>query len=569
MEEMAGRKSPTSLRLRGAGKLKSKSKRDKGIGKIKRSKRVERGNRMMTVASSGGSRDGGRKRKCCAWMGEWMHRHHDLAVLLAVIILLRIPSLFEPYWYGDEGVYLTLGQAWRKGLLLYRDIHDNKPPLIYWISGIAGSVFWLRFILIWWQVATVVVFGKLVDWLFKSRRAVGVALVGFAALTTLPLWEGQIANGEIFMIGPVIAGMYLALSAGNRPGRWRLMASGGMLALGFLFKAPAALDLAALGLFWLLMVDRWREKELMGWLRKVVWVGVGWAVPVGLTVVGYSWVGAGREYVRSALLQNVGYLSTWGGSGGGGLMTRAVVLVGLLVGLAWARKKLNWSSLLVMVWLVTALFGALLSGRPYPHYLIQVAPAAALLLGMAAGLKWGWGRKLAIVGLGGLVLIWWGFGFWGYRVGSYYGNFVSWLIGEESEKEYQEWFDPRVPRTYQVAEYIVKHTLPEDKIFIWGDEPYIYALSGRLPTGRYTVAYHVVDFNGYNEVVQAIEAEPPVYILKIKDEKRPFPELELILSEDYILADEIEDVSLYRYSEVLSRLDGGSGEGEVEGGHDR
>ncbi len=54
-----------------------------------------------------------------------------LLIIILLMILLRIPSLFEPYWYGDEGIYLTLGQAIRKGLLLYRDIHDNKPPLLY------------------------------------------------------------------------------------------------------------------------------------------------------------------------------------------------------------------------------------------------------------------------------------------------------------------------------------------------------------------------------------------------------------------------------------------------------
>src|SRR5260370_36030421 len=48
-----------------------------------------------------------------------------------VFFLLRLPSFFEPYWYGDEGVYEVLGFGMRHGRLLYQGIWDNKPPLLY------------------------------------------------------------------------------------------------------------------------------------------------------------------------------------------------------------------------------------------------------------------------------------------------------------------------------------------------------------------------------------------------------------------------------------------------------
>lgn len=51
-----------------------------------------------------------------------------LCVLMALVVILRVPSFFEPYNYGDEMIYLTLGQGMRQGLTLYKDIHDNKPP---------------------------------------------------------------------------------------------------------------------------------------------------------------------------------------------------------------------------------------------------------------------------------------------------------------------------------------------------------------------------------------------------------------------------------------------------------
>ena len=49
--------------------------------------------------------------------------------LLAVV--LRYPSLFEPHWYGDEGIFAAIATNLRDGRMLYAAAWDNKPPLIY------------------------------------------------------------------------------------------------------------------------------------------------------------------------------------------------------------------------------------------------------------------------------------------------------------------------------------------------------------------------------------------------------------------------------------------------------
>src|SRR3990167_3767910 len=101
---------------------------------------------------------------------SWVVKQEWLIVVLVVVVILRIPTLFEPYWYGDEGIYLTLGQAVRQGLVLYRDIFDHKPPLLYWFAALAGNVFWFRFILLVWHGATVVLFWKLAKKLFETKE---------------------------------------------------------------------------------------------------------------------------------------------------------------------------------------------------------------------------------------------------------------------------------------------------------------------------------------------------------------------------------------------------------------
>src|SRR6185369_12395776 len=128
-----------------------------------------------------------------------------LFIVLIAIIILRIPTFFEPYSYGDETIYLTLGEGMRHGLTLYKDIHDNKPPLLYATAALAGSLFWFKAILCFWMIGTTVLFWKLTEHLFpKKKNLQCIATIVFAILTTLPLLEGRTANAELFMLGPTI-----------------------------------------------------------------------------------------------------------------------------------------------------------------------------------------------------------------------------------------------------------------------------------------------------------------------------------------------------------------------------
>jgi len=46
---------------------------------------------------------------------RWLDSHLWLLIALLLLLILRIPNFFEPYWYGDEAIYLSLGNALNKG----------------------------------------------------------------------------------------------------------------------------------------------------------------------------------------------------------------------------------------------------------------------------------------------------------------------------------------------------------------------------------------------------------------------------------------------------------------------
>lgn len=507
---------------------------------------------------------------------------HALILLLLVVTLLRIPSLFEPYWYGDEGIYLTLGAAMRKGITLYRDIHDNKPPLLYVVAAVAQTEFWFKFILLFWHLLTIVVFYKLAIFLFpKQSRAPVIASSAVALLTLLP--EGNVANGEIFMILPVITGMMLILRASKpviarspeslegRRGNLNVIAdrhghqgglamtfwSGVLFAAGFLFKVPAALDFAAAFIFLTLFQSQTIRGMFKNLFRKeIALLFIGFALPIVLSIVYYATKGAFTPYVRSALLQNIGYLGSWS-AGKQSLMTTIThsglvlrtVLLFLSTAVLWrARSRIPLSIPLQFsaLWFLFALYGALLSERPYPHYLIQPAVPAALILTLLIYEKKR-GAQVALLALGATgILSYYKFGFWNYPIVPYYQNFLTWTLKRETTEQYFSYFGNQVNRTYKVAKYLKLLTRPEDRIFIWGDEPSIYALSGRLPAGRYTAAYHVVDFNGYDETVSAIRNRKPPIVIIFSGESRPFPQLFSELSSRYIPTTIIDDATIYQ-----------------------
>ena len=463
-------------------------------------------------------------------MRTWLVAHEAVLIVLAAVVFVRIPTLFEPYWYGDEGIYLTIGRAMRSGMELYREVHDNKPPLLYVVAAIAsGREFWFKFILLLWNLATVGIFWNLaLKWFKKMAPAVWSTVV-FALLTSIPLIEGNVVNAELFFLLFTVGAMSIAYSEGN------LVVAGTLLGLGGLFKTPALIEAAVWPLVWLFSKDR-------KWFSKSWRWGVGVAIPIVLATIYFGMRGTLPEFLTAAGVKLIPYVASWKVDLPiiGTLMGRAGVLaVWLLV--SWlVRKQLSKNGLILAIWWGMGLFAALLSGRPYPHYLLQLVPVVSLALGMAT---WGTARDKLLVGvmaatIAGAVI---GFRFYGYHDLGYYQNFSKWVLGKQSQQEYFRWFNPQVPVNYAISKKIMEGSTPDDKIFVWGDEPMIYAISKRLPAVRFTVKYHIKEFGAEKEVMDKLTSEPPRYIISFGKEEE-LPGLLGLFEEKYL----VEEPGIYR-----------------------
>lgn len=446
-----------------------------------------------------------------------------LLIVAACFLLLRLPSLFEPYWYGDEGIYLTIGRSLRHGATLYKDIHDNKPPLLYYLAAVGQSVFGFRLLLLVWMIPTYFVFFRLAT-KFLAPTPTRLSLLFFIILTSIPLLEGNIANAEIFMLLPTLLGIYQFFV------RRSYLSSGLLLGLALTIKIPVAVEFAFLYFFFFVtnLIPLKSIRHIKAVSSRLFQFALGFIFPATLWSIFFYNQGVLIEYLRAAFVQNIGYLSSWSGShsgslASGGLVVRFIglLLIYLFLGFLRFRKKLSINAFFLLAWLCAATFGALLSARPYPHYLIQVLPALSLLIFYFPSSK-DISRLLAPFSLVVLIGLFFKYQFYVYPVFSYYSNFYF-------HANSREFFNRDINAIYDVSRYITTHTRPSDKIFVWGDEPYTYALSGRSPASRFTVAYHVADFRQYQSVITELTSSLPPYIIYFPQPNRPFLELDRLV----------------------------------------
>jgi len=204
-----------------------------------------------------------------------------LIILCLLPILLYFPFMGAPF-ERDEGAYATIAQGLLDGKVPYRDLFDNKPPLVYgWYAFsfllFGESVIAPRIIAaVLLSLTTLSVFTQ--TRMMFPRGVAYIAAAIFAISTGLP-FVALHANTEAYMLLPLTTSL-AAFTVAMRNGQLRWFLLAGVLAgLAMMTKQVAVCNLLALAgvaVFW-----RWRA--VPGW-RKLAPAGVLLAGAVAATV---------------------------------------------------------------------------------------------------------------------------------------------------------------------------------------------------------------------------------------------------------------------------------------------
>lgn len=447
-----------------------------------------------------------------------------LLIISVFFFFLRFPSLFEPYWYGDEGIYQTLGLGIDNGRLLYRDIFDNKPPFLYALYAILSSdQFLIRLVSLIFGLFSLSLFLKLSQKLLENNRAAYIATFAFALFFGLPLIEGNIANAENFMLLFNIAAGFLILRSLDLSVNKRLtvlFSAGFILSVSFLFKIVGLFDFAAF-LTFLLFVnfsknfkDILKPKNLLIELKNVAPFIVGFIIPIALVFIYFLFSGGFEYFIKATFANNVGYV----GYGNkfiipqGLLILKLGILTTLLSFIFLKRNILNHQTVFIYIWVLFSLFNAFFSQRPYTHYVLVAIPALCLLFGLVFLRHKTFVFNLIFLSIT-VVLLYLNFGFYRKTI-FYYQNFISFMVGQKTVYQYQSFFDGNTPNDYELASYINRVARKNDNIFIWGNNAQVYKLTNKLPPGRYTVAYHITGYqDGISNTKEGLKKHKPKFII--------------------------------------------------------
>ncbi len=444
--------------------------------------------------------------------------------ILFSFFILRLPSLFEPLWYGDEGIYQAIGSAINHGKLLYSQIFDNKPPLLYWLYAIFQSdQFTVRLASLIFGAFTVVMFFFLSKKLFQNaERNNNIHLLTtfiFAVLFGLPMLEGNIANAENFMLLPIIASALIIsnfkshLSPAGEISDLKLFIAGALLGIASLFKIVAVFDLSAFLVFYFILNLDSLRKEIR--ISKIL---AGFFAPILLVSSFFAINGTFMDFAKAVLTSNISYVS-YGNKIGNLpllLLMKLILLGGLLLLLFVKRKKINYSSLFILIWLVFSLFNAFFSQRPYVHYILVLIPSLSLMTGLILFDK-KYQKNIVITLLIVLVIVVKGFGISLFDKSiNYYRNFISYVMGKKTMVQYQAFFDRNTPFDYEIARFIKPKITKNDTIFVWGNNAQLYQLIGVIAPTKYIVAYHISNYkDGPTDTRSTIEKVKPKFIVII------------------------------------------------------
>ena len=497
-----------------------------------------------------------------------------LGILTLVITIIRLPTFWEFLWYGDENIYLAVGHGLANGQRLYQEVWDNKPPLLYlfyWLSyQIAGVDVWgFRLLNLGFSLVGLFAFWGLVYNLCRNlfkiqypHLTTWFSSIFFGLFLALG-WEMGQFNAENLYMPLIILGLYFWSLTFTSFHISKYVGIGICFSLACLTKIHAIVEIA-----FLIYLMIWQSLESRGvkniksiksffkyhisrlglviGLIILPYIGiVVWYLSQGLGgILYYSILGFGSSYVakNSPLILGLpifGYPNSLISN----LQFRVLLIVILTSGLSLLRyrKLISYQYFFATLWLGVCFFGAMISERNYPHYLIQVFGSVSLLIGLVLNYllttKQPLVQKLQslisiilILNLGTIIFgssqivpiyqpdIW-------YRFSKVLTNNMS--LDEFQRSNNAGAYD----RAKRLVPIITKYSTQKDKIYLVANSPELYLLSNRLSGHR-----QITDFQ-YDTSIQEVYQELITNQTKliIVDKNSPAKsQFDKLLSQDYV-----------------------------------
>ena len=328
--------------------------------------------------------------------GEFAALHLVLLLLIALTVIVRIPIIHNKNFNSDEFEHLHATRSISHGEVIYRDFFEHHTPFIHFL--LAPLFF---------------VFGDSISVLFVSRWIMLLFTCGILYLTYLlakTLYSALAGLCAALSLNLVL--MFVDKSIQTRPdmaevcfwllalifflggmAKWKrsyFILSGAMLSSAVMCSPKALFAVAgfAIGLVWFLAdwsIDRSRKERLM----SILWIGVGFSIPVGIFCLYFLVNGALYDFIYRSFIMNLKWKRKFSPNGGivSGLRHNPFFFIlgaaGLLVATfhLFSNKK-RPMTFMPVVSTYMLIWGLYLMPVPFPQYYMMFLPLLAMYNGM-------------------------------------------------------------------------------------------------------------------------------------------------------------------------------------------
>jgi len=291
----------------------------------------------------------------------------------------------------DEGTYGYLGSLAAKGQTPYLDFYEMKPPMLFYLYGLGGSLFGftdlgLRFFgLLLNLCSSLLVFLILRKYISKHFALVAAAF--FSLLSLNPFAFGFAMVAEHLINTLVLVSLYLVHKSNDRKGFLYVLLAGTTFATAILTKQTAILFSPVFLLCFIL------ARQQKPWLMQCIQFAAGVLIPVTLLAIVFAINGAFSEAMywlttypakyASIVTPEEGKIYLHYFSKNISLFQFSLFITSVLalfVNLFWIKKKpFNWLLTYFLIALLTVIPGF----RFYGQYWLLIFPPMALMTAAA------------------------------------------------------------------------------------------------------------------------------------------------------------------------------------------
>lgn len=452
-----------------------------------------------------------------------------LLLLLSLLALCQSCPYFQKVPLTDSGLFMYGGMMILSGGLPYRDIFEHKPPGVFYIDALGlllgGGSRWGVWVI---ELLSLCTAAMLSYFLLKKIWDVLPAFFGtvmwlIASFVFIDFGNSTEAYALPLQFGAMF--LFYSLEKDKKYG-WRWFLIGLVGGAAFMIKQPLIGLWIAICIY--LVITRLKDKNTKNLKYTLLPLIAGVIGFTGLIFIFFAVQGAFGYFWETAFLFNVAYSKTTFTArflaflyGLREILPTSVIVIityfftlFILKNSVLINENIKIILNLALIDLPVEFILAGLAGRPYRHYYIPWLVPFSVFLGFFCYVTL---DKISMIGLKGKEKN--KKALWGYAAVAFLIIITAVTLPGPVALLYERTYGVKDDGRGAIISFIKENTSKNDKIVIWGTEPAINVLSGRLSPTRLVMVYHMFLPNNPRKVAMAeeflkdLKNKKPVFII--------------------------------------------------------